>query len=51
MSTGLYCRNFILGYSGAANDHVATFFQDRPIFVFSDNLGYSISKSAYYSNL
>ena len=37
--------------SGAANDHVAAFFQDRPIFVFSDNLGYSLSKNARYPNL
>ena len=37
--------------SGAANDHVAAFFQDRPIFVFSDNLGYSLLANARYPNL
>ena len=37
--------------SGAANDHVAAFFQDRPIFAFSDNLGYSLLKHARYPNL
>ena len=26
--------------SGAASEHNTAFFQDRPIFVFSDNLGY-----------
>ena len=34
--------------SGAATDHVAAFFQDRTIFVFSDNLGYSLLKNAWY---
>ena len=38
-------------YSGAGNEHVAAFFQDRPIFVFSDNLGYSLLKNAWYPNL
>ena len=35
-------------FSGAANNHVTAFFQDRPIFVFSHNLGYSILKYALY---
>ena len=42
--------NFV-AYSGAANDYVAAFFQDRPIFVFSENLGYSLLKNARYPNL
>ena len=51
-----YFMSFILNinfvaYSGAANDYVAAFFQDRPIFVFSDNLGYSLLKNARYPNL
>ena len=33
-------------FSRAANNHVTAFFQDRPIFVFSGNLGYSILKHA-----
>ena len=37
--------------SGAANDHVTAFFQDRPIFVFSENLGYSLLKNFRYPNL
>ena len=41
----------ILFYSRAANDHVTAFFQERPIFVFSDNLGYSLLKTARYPNL
>ena len=37
--------------SGAATDHVAAFFQDRTIIVFSDNLGYSLLKNSRYPNL
>ena len=39
------------GFSGAANDHVAAFSQDRPIFFFSDNLGCSLLKNVRYPNL
>ena len=38
-------------FSGAANNHVTAFFQDRPIFCFSDNLGYSLLKNTRYPNL
>ena len=41
----------MLNGSGAANKHVAAFFQDRSTFVFSDNLGYSLLKNARYPNL
>ena len=37
--------------SGAANDHVTAFFQDRPILVFSHNLRYSLLKNTRYPNL
>ena len=37
--------------SGAVNNHVTAFFQDRPIFCFSDNLSYSLFKIAQYPNL
>ena len=45
------CWDLCYQFSGAANDHVAAFFQDRPIFVFSDNLGYPLLKNAWYPNL
>ena len=51
LSTAKTFVNWDLFYSGAANNHVAAFFQDRPIFVSSDNLGYSLSKDTWYPNL
>ena len=43
-------ENFSFRNSRAADDHVTAFFQDRPFFVFSDNLGYSLLKNARHPN-
>ena len=47
----LYLASDVLLLMEQANGHAAAFFEDRPIFVFSVNLGYSLLKNAQHPNL
>ena len=47
----LILATIVWSNSGAANDHVTAFFEDRPTFSFSADLGYSLLKNAPYPNL
>ena len=47
----LSAGRFRLHNSGTANNHVAAVFQDRLIFVFTNNLDYSLLKNARQPNL